>query len=349
MAGRRGASLTGEGDFPSFDRAVDAFADTLVAKSPLTARNYLSALNRFRDFLTDSRLDPATLTTDRLPPDVMERFYTWLLRRHGRERRSTAITYVGEVRAFFRFLDRSRWLHPDFSYERAKDALRQLIGRVNYKTPRIDDGIALVVTYVNNMSPESVGANQVERYRELLRDRAILATLYATGMRRAELASLNRTDVQDGRSREGLVTGKGDKERVVFFDEPALAAIRAYLEARNDIYLPLFLRHDDGRGKPGPRGEHWRLSPRAVWEVVKKYGRLAGVDVTTHHLRHLKARVMLNEGAQLSEVQDILGHSSPATTKKIYAPYTKQHLREAFDRFSVPADELARRVKEAQK
>jgi integrase/recombinase XerD len=82
-----------------------------------------------------------------------------------------------------------------------------------------------------------------------------------------------------------------------------------------------------------------------VWGVVKKYGALAGVEVTTHHLRHLKARVMLNNGAQLSEVQDILGHASPETTKKIYAPYTKQHLRAAFDRFSLPAEEVARRVR----
>lgn len=331
--------------FPTFGFAMAAFGDTLVAKSPLTAINYMSALNRFRDFLVASGDDPAAITTDRLAPDIMERFYTWLLRAHGRERRTTAVTYAGEVRAFFRFLDRRRWLHPDFSYERAKDGLRQLIGRMNYKTPRIDDGIALVVTYVNTLELPSADADQIERLRELLRDRAILASLYSTGMRRAELASLNRTDIQDGRSSEGLITGKGEKERIVFFDDAALAAVRAYLEARNDLHQPLFLRHDDGRGKPGSRGEHWRLSPRAVWEVVRKHGRQAGVEMTTHHLRHLKARVMLNEGAQLSEVQDILGHSSPATTKKIYAPYTKQHLRDAFDRYSVSAEELARRVK----
>ena len=81
---------------------------------------------------------------------------------------------------------------------------------------------------------------------------------------------------------------------------------------------------------------------------MRRYGRLAGVEVTTHHLRHLKARVMLNAGAQLSEVQDLLGHASPATTKMIYAPYTKQHLREAFDKYSVPADELARQPEEGR-
>jgi site-specific recombinase XerD len=78
---------------------------------------------------------------------------------------------------------------------------------------------------------------------------------------------------------------------------------------------------------------------------VKKYEDLTGVEVTTHHLRHLRARVMLYNGAQLSEVKDILGHASLETTKKIYAPYTKQHLRDAFDRFSLSAGGVARLVR----
>jgi site-specific recombinase XerD len=330
---------------PLLTEAIAAFAESLVAKSPRTKANYLSALNRFREFLAAREIDPDSVTTDALSLEILERFYTWLLDTNGREHRTTAITYVGEVRAFFRFLDRRRWLHPDLSYERMKDGLRELIGRVNYKTPRVDDAVALVVTTANALPLPAADARNQQLRLELLRDRALLSTLYATGMRRQELSSLNRADIQDGRSFEGLITGKGDKERVVFFDEEALAAIRAYLAAREDTYQPVFLRHDDGRGKPGPRGEHWRLSPQSVWGIVKKYGALAGVEVTTHHLRHLKARVMLNNGAQLSEVQDILGHASPETTKKIYAPYTKQHLRDAFDRFSLSADEVARRVR----
>ncbi len=331
--------------FPTVIEAVGAFSETLLAKSPRTRVNYLSALNRFQEFLPTVGLAPETATTDQLPRDVLERFYTWLLRVHGRERRTTAVTYVGETRAFFRFLDRRRWLRADLSFEHIKDGLRELIGRVPYKTPRVDDAVALVVTSVKAVPLPVADERNGQRRLELLRDRAILTTLYATGMRRQELSRLNRSDVQDGRSAEGLITGKGEKERVVFFDDDSLAAIRAYLQARSDTYLPLFLRHDDGRGKPGPRGERWRLSPQSVWAVVKRYGELAGVDATTHHLRHLKARTLLNNGAQLSEVQDLLGHASPETTKKIYAPYTRQHLREAFDRFSVPAEEVARRAR----
>src|SRR5581483_5661460 len=135
---------------------------------------------------------------------------------------------------------------------------------------------------------------------------------------------------------------KGSKERLVFFDQPALQAVRAYLEARGDRHAPLFLRHDLGRGKlPGPGGRRLRLSPKGVWVVVKRHAAAVGVDATTHDFRHAKASVMLNRGAKLSEVEDILGHASPETTKRIYAHYEVSHLREAFDRFSASAEELA--------
>lgn len=335
---------TGMDTYPTLAAAIAAFDETLRAKSPRTAANYRSALNRLREFVRERGADPAVMTTDQVAATTLDDFYTWLLSIHGRSHRATAVTYVAAARAFVRFLDRRRWLAPAISYERMKDGLRDVIGKVPYPTPRVDDAIALVVTYVNSLPVPAAGAAGDQAGLALLRDRAMLATLYATGMRRAELAQLNRADVQDGRAREALITGKGERERVVFFDEAALAAIRAYLQARADTYRPLFIRHDDGRGKPGPRGEHWRLSPQSVWGVVKRYGALAGVDATTHHLRHLKARVLLNSGAQLAEVQDILGHASPETTKRIYAPYTTQHLRDAFDRFSVPAEEVARRL-----
>jgi len=341
MAAER-ARPTTERDHRSLALAIAAFGDALIAKSPRTATNYRSALNRFLEFLPSMGLDPAGATTDALPADSIERFYTWLLRTYGRDHKASAVTYVAGVRAFFRFLDRQGSLAQGVSFERMNDGVRELIGRTRYKTPRADDGVARVVTTAM-AAPLPPALREHEQARlEALRDRAILATLYCTGMRRAELAGLNRADIRDGRASEGIITGKGDRERTIFFDEPALAAIRAYLDERRDTLAPVFLRHDDGRGQPGPRGEHWRLSPQSVWNVVKRYGRLARVDVSPHKLRHLKARVLLNAGAHLAEVQDILGHASPETTKRIYAQYTKQHLREVFDQFSVPAEDLVR-------
>src|SRR5689334_25400716 len=155
------------------------------------------------------------------------------------------------------------------------------------------------------------------------------------------MARLNRVDVQDGWADRALISGKGEKERVVFFDEPTLSAMREYLAARNDSLAPMFLRHDNHRGRSaGHGGERWRLSPQSVWAIVKAYARAVGVPATTHHFRHSKASVLLNRGASLSEVQDILGHASPETTKRIYAHYETSHLREVFDRYSASAEEL---------
>jgi integrase/recombinase XerC len=160
-------------------------------------------------------------------------------------------------------------------------------------------------------------------------------------MRRDEVARLDRLDVEDGTADRALITGKGAKERVVFFDTPTLEAIRVYLEARRDTLAPLFLRHDNHRGRSAGHGGHrWRLSPQSVWGIVKRYARAAGVPASTHHFRHAKASTLLNRGADLSQVQDILGHASPDTTKRIYAHYELKHLREAFDRYSATAEEL---------
>ena len=86
----------------------------------------------------------------------------------------------------------------------------------------------------------------------------------------------------------------------------------------------------NGLGRPGARGESWRLPTRSVWVVVQEQAALAGVDATTHHLKHLKARSP-QPVAQLAEVEDILGRASPETTERVYAQYTTRRLREAFD------------------
>jgi site-specific recombinase XerD len=227
-------------------------------------------------------------------------------------------------------------------FEELRDNVREVMGRVPYRTPRIDRRLVLIVTHVDGLELPSADLYGGAARLEVLRDRALVRTLFTTGMRREEAANLTRADVQDGHARQALITGKGSKERLVFFDDLALAAIRAYLEARADRWPSLFLRHDLGRGKqPGPGGRRWRLSPKGVWDVVRRHAATVGVDASPHDFRHAKASVMLNRGAKLSEVQDILGHASPETTKKIYAHYEVSHLRDVFDRYSASAEELA--------
>jgi integrase len=328
--------------FPTLPVATAAFVDSLVAKSPRTAALYRSALARFAEFLRAEGRDPEALATDGLDGAVLERFYIWLLTRRGREARRTAVTYVAGVRAFLAFADRRQWLRPGLSYERLKAGVRALIGHVPYPSPRIDEAIARVITYAHAQPVPPPDGRTDQARLTALRDRAILSTLYGTALRRAELAGLNRADVQDGRAAEAVITGKGGKERLVFFDPEALAAIRAYLEARQDGYRPLFLRHDDGRGRPARGGENYRLSGHAIWAIVTRYGRRAGVELTPHHLRHLRARVLLNGGMSLSLLQDLLGHASPETTKRVYAQHSPAHLREAVAQYGLSAQEVAR-------
>jgi site-specific recombinase XerD len=323
-----------------YDTLKDRFLASLGGKSPRTFTTYQTGLAQFREFLQArgqlERWQPALLE-----PTLLEEFYGWLVRRRGREHRATVATYSAGLRAFVRFLSRQALLPTGVTYEQMRENVAEVMGRSTYKTPRIDRRLPTLVTYVMALAvPSPTERNGVKRL-ELLRDQALILTLFCTGMRRDEIARLDRLDVEDGTSDRALITGKGEKERVVFFDAPTQAAIRAYLEARNDTLAPVFLRHDNHRGKSaGHGGERWRLSPQSVWATVKRYANILGVPATTHHFRHSKASVLLNRGASLSEVQDILGHASPDTTKRIYAHYQTQHLREAFDRYSASAEEL---------
>jgi site-specific recombinase XerD len=323
-----------------FDAWVAAFLRTLGGKSPRTYTTYQAGLARFHEFL-ESRGELEGWQPDALGPSALEDFYTWLVRHYGRQRRATVTTYLAGLRGFVRFLARRAVLGPGITYEQLRDNLQQVMGRSSYKTPRIDDGLPLLVTHVLSLELPSQAERHGLKRLELLRDRALMLTLFCTGMRREEVARLDRYDVQDGWADRALITGKGEKERVVFFDDRTQAAVREYLAARDDALAPVFLRHDNHRGRSaGHGGEQWRLSPQSVWGIVKRYARAVGVPATTHHFRHSKASVLLNRGASLSEVQDILGHASPETTKRIYAHYQTEHLREAFDRYSASAEEL---------
>lgn len=330
---------------PPVATAVRTFLGTLLGKSPRTERTYATGLARFQEFLDEEGLPPAVVPTEALPATILERFYAWLVHGYGRDKRATVATYLAGARAFVTFLDRRGLLGPDTTSEQMRGHLREVVGKSSYKTPRIDRGLPLIVVEAEQ-SPVPPAEPKNERVRlELLRDRAILHTLFTTGMRREEIARLNRADLDDGWSAQALITGKGDKERVVFFSDEALASVRAYLAARADRHAPLFLRHDRRRGRARLGGDNFRLSPLGIWRVVKRYAALAGVEASPHDFRHAKASTLLNRGAKLSEVQDLLGHASPETTKKIYAHYETGHLRAAFDRYSATVAEAAREVR----
>lgn len=157
---------------------------------------------------------------------------------------------------------------------------------------------------------------------QILRDAAILEMFYSTGLRLQELVDLE-VDSVDERSLTMRVIGKGKKERMVVLGEPALEALQRYREA-----LPPRLV---GRVVfVGPSGKG--LTPRAVQLLLKKYLELAGLDhrLSPHKLRHTFATHMLDGGADLRSLQELLGHTSLATTQ-IYTQVSAERLRRAYD------------------
>ena len=320
----------------TIESAIASFLRVNRAKSPATRSTYATGLNAFCKYLHDQQIDPARSGLDDLPERSLEQFYLWLVDRHGRDHLSTVETYLAGLRGLLRYLA-SEAAVPQISLERSREQLQRVKVRKNYSTPRVDSTLALIVHNANQTPlPDRDPTGKLGL--RLLRDRAILNTLYATGMRRAEVASLDRADLASGRVGEAIISGKGNKERVVFFDPQTLGHIDAYLDRRADHFEPLFIRHTKG-SRPGPRGERLRLSPQTIWLTVKRHAQSCGVSASTHHFRHLKATTLLDRGADLSQVQDLLGHASPETTKTIYAHYSVGHLRAAFDRYSQPLED----------
>lgn len=167
-----------------------------------------------------------------------------------------------------------------------------------------------------------------------LRDRAIAYTLYSTGLRISELVALNIEDV-DLEQGEFMVRGKGDKPRPVFLNSSAKVCIKHYLKERKDDYSPLFVRDRTPFKKLGEcetkqeKNDVMRLSAYSIQEMIRKNALIAGIKkkVTPHTLRHSFATTLLNEGADLRAVQEMLGHSSIQTTQ-IYTHVTNKQLKE---------------------
>jgi len=166
-------------------------------------------------------------------------------------------------------------------------------------------------------TPPPAGRTEFQR----LRDRAILEVLYASGVRRAEIASLNLADVDLGR-RIMRVTGKGNKQRTVLINEAASTAMTLYLGHRPRTSGEAFF--------VGRRGT--RLGVRAIWEIVKTFERLSGIRLhaSPHVLRHSFATHLLENGADLMTIKELLGHESLATTQ-IYTNVSVEHMRKTYD------------------
>ena len=239
---------------------------------------------------------------------AIRQYLAWLSEKH--EKKSSIARKLSAIRSLYRFL-----IQKNHITENPADKIR---------TPRIGSRLPNVLTKddANRLMEFPQGAHPLA-----VRDRAILETLYSTGARVSELVGINGQDIN---LNEGMVKlrGKGKKERLVPIGHVAIEAIRTYersLIGKRQFQwnqeLPLFTNSRGGR-----------LSVRSVERVVKQYStRLPSGSITPHTLRHSYATHLLDEGADLRSIQELLGHRSLATTQK-YTHVATDRLMETYDR-----------------
>lgn len=177
--------------------------------------------------------------------------------------------------------------------------------------------------------PKALSIEELEMIRESCqtnRERALIEVLYATGCRLSEVYDLDRNDI-DWQSGSARVIGKGDKEREVYFSFKAMYHLKKYLKARDDVVPALFITQ---------RKPYRRLSKRGIQREVHIIAERAGIQksVHPHVLRHTFATLTLNNGADITAVQALLGHSNPATTQ-IYAQISDERKRDQYKKYLV--------------
>lgn len=302
------------------DPAIDAFLVHLAtdrAASAYTQRNYRQCLLSFIQWHQQSRQTMPAWST--LVRDDFRAYLRYLGR--GELGRAAIQLRFSALRSFYKFLIRRGMV------ERSPIknlVLPKLAKRLPHflTVQQMTDLLAAPARELTMIAKEHQTKN---RQCDCLRDMAILETIYSCGLRISELCGLTYADLDRG---EQLVRirGKGKKERQVPIGGPALEAIQRYwamLDQAPSGDQPVFRIHAD---QPGP------MNPRVIQLRLKRYLALAGLDpeLTPHKLRHSYATHMLDAGADLRSVQELLGHQHLSTTQ-VYTHLTTERLKKAYD------------------
>lgn len=287
------------------DDVIERFLNYLEHEKGLSANTLASYgidLKDYREFL--SEYSSETIETANSATIVA---YLMFLRRQGRAT-STVARRLAAIKGFYQFLLREGCIVKDPSENLSAPSLERRLPKVM--------SLAEIERLLAQPDPSTPLG---------LRDKAMLEVLYATGLRVTELVDLNKNDVD---LLEGFVRcmGKGSKERVVPMGEIAVLSLKAYLEqGRSELVTDLeeqalFVNQEGAR-----------MSRQSVWKLVKKYARQAEIrkEVTPHTIRHSFATHLLEHGADIRAVQEMLGHADISTTQ-IYIHVTKDRLKEVY-------------------
>jgi len=290
------------------DTLIDSFLNYLRAtktKSENTTKAYAKDLSQFLEYLKQKKLsEPVLLNINHLH---IRGFLSYLRDRKLSKR--TVARKLSTLRSFYKYLA-------------VEGLIKQNIAKTVH-APKTSKRLPLF------LYPQEIEALLLAPKNDILgiRDRAILELLYATGMRVGELVLLKTKDINFG-ANYIIVFGKGSKERVVFFGQKAAESLDEYLRKSRpflikDIECDSLFLNKNGTG----------LSDRSVRRIIDKYVKTTALnnDISPHTLRHTFATHMLNNGADLKTVQELLGHSSLSTTQ-IYTHVTKDRLKEVYDK-----------------
>ncbi|MFA5072489.1 MAG: tyrosine recombinase XerC [Nitrospirota bacterium] len=255
--------------------------------SPHTERSYASDLEQFMDFLGNRVLS-------QVDHQVIRQFIAHLIAL--KIKKSSIARKLAALRSFFKYLNHEGLL--------AQNPAKLVV------TPRQEKRLPGVLTAADAERLMEIGESTEKE--QFLRDRAVLETLYSTGIRASELVGMNKEDIDWGSSGSpsGLIRirGKGRKERIVPVGKKALEALRIYLEQHRSTQTPAVF--------VGPSGN--RLTARTVQRILENRGKKAGLHhkASPHTLRHSCATHMLESGADLRAIQELLGHASLSTTQR---------------------------------
>jgi len=295
---------------------LTSFLDWLDIEKGLSNKsqeNYSRFLKKFIDWLKKNNLE-------NLKPHELSPAHIWdyrvYLSRHSKKplKKSTQNYYLIALRSLLNyFADRDILSLPSEKIKLAKDKDEKKVHFLNLEQ------VEKLVSIPNTQKING------------LRDRAILETLFSTGLRIAELVSLDQEQMVIKPTTKDLeisIIGKGGHVRTVFFSERAIYWIKEYLDTRKDNNKALFISYQ------GRKNTSKRLTDRSIERSIKKYALLAGLSskTTPHTLRHSFATDLLNQGVDLRLIQEFLGHRNIATTQ-VYTHVTNKQLRDVHRKF----------------